>query len=145
MSISPHFPPFMSFRYCEHDLTYKDVEETNVYLFVLGKDNLQRTYYNCIVASDHDDFIELDRKIQRDGQQVEDGMIYQPLCGEVCLVKINGHWFRSKYLGIGPHGPSVYCLDFGVVCSATPENFRVRNFSLHSCFVLKQLWILSFS
>lgn len=125
MSRSAIFPPFMSSRYCEHDLQYLALcDESNVELILIGRDALNCDYFNCVLNVHQ--FMDLDRQIQEDGTELERGMTYEPLVGEMCMVKVNEKWYRSKFLGTGFNGSSqVYFIDYGVVCLVQRQNIRV--------------------
>lgn len=131
MSISANFPPFLSSRYCEHDLEYLTLrEETNVELILMGRDDQNCDFFNCVLKSDVRQFMELDRQIQLDGAELESDIPYEPLVDEICMVKVNGKWLRSKFLGIGSSEDqihwTVYCIDYGVNCLVSSQNIRVR-------------------
>lgn len=126
MISSAIFPPFMASRYCEHDLQYLALRENNVKLILIGRDALNIDYFNCVLKSNIRQFMDLDRQIQEDGAELERDMPYDPLVGEMCMAKVNGKWYRTKYLGIGFDGSSqLYCIDYGVVCLVQRQNIRV--------------------
>lgn len=124
--VSPTFPPFMSHRYCEHDLPYIKIDEKNVELIVLGTDTLLPIYTNCISKHHIEPFAQVDQTIQEHGRQLENDMVYTPLPDEICMAKLdNGEWRRCKYIGADVELAAIYCVDYGVVCAVKRDNIRV--------------------
>lgn len=124
------WPPFTSFRYCEHEFAYQMVNGTNIDLIILGVDELQSAYFIGVAKNDLEKFNEIERKIQLDCAGKEHEMVYVPIPNEMVMVKLEDDWHRCKFMEQRGKNAEVYCLDYGCVRIIPMASIRV-NISLY--------------
>lgn len=108
--MSAIFPPFMSYRYCEHELCYKRLNSNDTELLVFGFDGIRPNLFNAIDLSQIKDFHDINEKINNDGMQA----------------KVGDQWCRCKFLGQCGSDARVYDLDHGTIYLVSMQNIRVR-------------------
>lgn len=118
------FPPFMSYRYCEHELCYKRLNSNDTELLVFGFDGIRPNLFNAIDLSQIKDFHDINEKINNDGMQMN--IVYRALEKEVVLAKVGDQWCRCKFLGQCGSDARVYDLDHGTIYLVSMQNIRVR-------------------
>lgn len=119
------WPPFTSFRYCEHDFAYRKLNGTDIDLLVLGVDELRNGHFIGIAKGDLTEFSKIEKKIQEDGAKLENGMIYVPIPTELVMVKFGGDWHRCKFIEQRGNSGVVYCLDYGIMHTIPMASIRV--------------------
>lgn len=127
--------PFLSMRHCDHDLQYRQFNEDNMKLIVLGRDERYPLWIKCVAERDLRSFLDVDSKIDYEGQKLERGNVYQALPGELCMVKtMSGYWRRCNFMEEdGSGNAKVYYLDYGIFGKVRLEDIRV------SCFFTNRL------
>lgn len=74
-------------------------------------------------------YLRLIEKIRKECAMYEKDAIYDPVDGEICLVKIDGFGFlRAQSLGRNDgHSRLMYTVDYGVSLPVQNENIRVTS------------------
>lgn len=132
------FPPFMANRYCEHDMRFQQINDVNVALIVLGKNERYPLYTSCVAKKDLANFLKIDAEIQEKGQEIQNGMIYKPLPGELIMAKTDEFgWTRCHFIEKEGSKAKVYCLDYGVFHQVDETDIRVINQIIFlQCYIL---------
>lgn len=90
---------------------------------ILGDDGLHHGYKNLILKNDLEQFLANDDQIQNGGFDTFN--IYKPYIGEVCVVKSDGSFYRSVFLGKDGQSIMMYSIDFGCVFQCAESDIRV--------------------
>lgn len=118
-------PPFLAGRYCEHDMLFQQINADAVDLLVLGRNERYPLYTTCVATKDLNEFLSVDAAIQTYADILQNGMVYQPLIGELVMAKTENYgWARCHFLGSNGTTIEVYCVDYGVII--TVERLAIR-------------------
>lgn len=117
--------PFLAGRYCEHDMLYRQINDDNVQLIVIGRNERYPLYTMCIAADDLYKFRSLDAEIQSYSDIFQNRMIHKPLIGEVIMAKMDFGWARCQFLGYNGTMADVYCIDYGTIVTIERGTIRV--------------------
>lgn len=118
-------------RYCQHDMLYQKIDASNVDLVVLGPIANDPCHLSCITKIDLPAHQRWVNKIENDNDvYLDQGEVHHPVKGEICLAKIEnrGGYCRCKCLddgSVGDLNKLVYAIDYGFVCRARVNTFRV--------------------
>lgn len=122
------WPPFTSFRYCEHDFVYRKLNGADIDLLVLGVDEHKIGHFIGIATEDLEEFGKIEKKIQEDGAKLETGMIYVPIPTEFVMVQFGGDWHRCKFIEQSGNSGVVYLLDYGTMHTIPMSSIRVSKY-----------------
>lgn len=108
------------------DLKSRIVDETNQEIMIL---NASSNVISCILSRDYEQFLELNKDIQDQGRSQAKKFPYEPLLKEICLVLINGYWYRIEYQQeLIDERAQVVLIDFGSIEYVSTKNIRVSIF-----------------
>lgn len=118
--------PFMAYRYCEHEFNFQQINEDNKSLIILGRDQRFPEFWKCLARNDLESFQLVYEEIQQACVNLQNGSVYKPLNGELCLVKTaEVGWARCSYLGNDGTMAKMYLWDFGVTLYVDKMDIRV--------------------
>lgn len=118
---------FMAHRKCEHDLLFQQVDGEDMQLVVFGRDQRYTDCIKGVMKQDVEKMREIDGEIQEECIAIENGMVYEPLYGEVCMAKsFEKGWIRGSYMGDSCNSKAkMYSWDFGVILLVDKKHIRV--------------------
>lgn len=113
-------------RYKFDDLQLRMVNETDQEMIIL---NSGQNIISCIMSRDYEQFLQLTKDVQDQGRSQEKKPPYEPVLKEICLVPINGYWYRVEYQQeLIENRAQVAMIDFGFAKVVNKKNIRVSIF-----------------
>lgn len=113
-------------RYKFDDLQLRMVNETDQEMIIL---NSGQNIISCIMSREYEQFLQLTKDVQDQGRSQEKKPPYEPVLKEICLVPINGYWYRVEYQQeLIENRAQVAMIDFGFAKVVNKTNIRVSIF-----------------